>query len=28
VTLDRAVEAYGKINDGTARTKQVIVFRA
>jgi NADPH2:quinone reductase len=26
VTLDRAVEAYGHINDGTARKKQVIVF--
>jgi NADPH2:quinone reductase len=26
VTLDRAVEAYGHIKDGTARKKQVIVF--
>jgi hypothetical protein len=26
VTLDRAVEAYQHINDGTARKKQVIVF--
>jgi hypothetical protein len=24
--LDRAVEAYGHINDGLARKKQVIVF--
>jgi hypothetical protein len=28
VTLDQAVEAYGKIDDATARMKQVIVFRA
>jgi NADPH2:quinone reductase len=28
VTLDGAAQAYGNFNDGTARMKQVIVFRA